>query len=1243
MENDNRGRDGSASKAEAEPGPEVVADNAWPERHPRDSSPSQGSQATAVGRGGSKQPRSKSIEFEMDVLRPDRVSNPCHANSEPGFAHVDGDVDGPGYNDTKVDIIAVPCPGADPVQTWIRDPLPDHSFDFPTPDNAGLPTVAKLAGKAILSPAVSGHFARAPHMWARQGIRGFVSTARVMLYRHRALADGMDLEGLAMDLLDQIQQLRQGTGRSRPLFFIAHSIGGLAVKLALVRATQLAEYREIMYNCHGVSFFATPHRGSSYMSMKNLRESIRQLLHLQRPIPESLARELRVNNSTLATIHEDFVDIMSELRVWTFYETLDSQLSGYGAGGSTGMRGDSEVRFGAPLVSIKSALLDVWEEDVFSVESDHANIASFGPRNLKTMTTYLKDLTAAIIKARDLSDRYTHTPLKLKDHVKVELVSFYEDPDAEMEESTIRLYSTKTHLGDFLIKGPERCLEERLGRAPSRKGSLLIDRPSILPHSPDIVVTSSSARPSLELQGGLNLTRAVGSSGPALSVRSNHPSSSGSTHTPSEPSLQLSGTDVMNSSGTESKDFQPASHNQPAEHLSRAYALQYLTAGFSRPNPSLKRFMWIHLPFNNPLWVKEIFGKLAETQGQNFEKVFSKENWVSKHVQSRDSKSQPSYVKPSCSYIPAEITPSPRISLANLGRTNAGNSPNCLYLFLPYLHFDTYCNIIRRRDFIHRRLKHGRASPVPEDVASLESLEMRVIWQHLGFDPPLNCRRTLDQFGYPSLHDTNARDDDQMLYKLTKEDARPQLKTRDWRPNRHSFSSIRASIKGAYSESSSDEDSELEAESHLRDGKLLMVDQLWLWALDTTTLTTFFPKRESSLKEGTLFQQADLRNSVYNELNGDLTGRTQNALDLAAFIALHAVTVFLDKSSHPDLEIFRIFDEAIGILAERMTSNMKKFRSQTFTTKADDTVFDEHDPEGSNIKSIKKRHKRELERAERENRENTSALLELRDMEDELTTLQKLFDTQDTTIRVMHGIYLRPDLHDITTDGRRYLDEALEHLSEYKQTTADMIKRVDTTRKDYEKMLEMAQRQAQVDEVRWSRLQTELASSQNLSVMIFTTFTVVFLPLGFFTSLFGMNTAEWDGEGNVPSLGTIGAISLPCSIFLIFASLVAAYSSRIQGIFKATYENTRKMWKAGRSFMGKFEPKKAKFAKQMRKEEQRRERRERIARRQKERTYDLWATVKEQRSLQYEIPVLNRRRSKSGGQAVVGRKSWMAM
>lgn len=222
-----------------------------------------------------------------------------------------------------------------------------------------------------------------------------------------------------------------------------------------------------------------------------------------------------------------------------------------------------------------------------------------------------------------------------------------------------------------------------------------------------------------------------------------------------------------------------------------------------------------------------------------------------------------------------------------------------------------------------RRLAHGRSRPVPEDIANLESLELRVTWEYLGHDPPLNCRRTLDQFGYPSLRDTNARDDDQMLYKLTKQDIpRRPFVGKSWSDEetikslvqRYSVGTklLHETIENQKEAASSD--SENEHEERLRDGNLLMVDQLWLWAIDTTTLTTFFPKRESRPSEGALFQQADLRNSVYNELNGDLTGRCENALDLAAFVALHAVTVLLDRSSHPDLEIFRIFEEAIGIL-----------------------------------------------------------------------------------------------------------------------------------------------------------------------------------------------------------------------------------------------------------------------------------------------------------------------------------------
>lgn len=128
-----------------------------------------------------------------------------------------------------------------------------------------------------------------------------------------------------------------------------------------------------------------------------------------------------------------------------------------------------------------------------------------------------------------------------------------------------------------------------------------------------------------------------------------------------------------------------------------------------------------------------------------------------------------------------------------------------------------------------------------------------------------------------------------------------------------------------------------------------------------------------------------------------------------------------------------------------MTSNLKKFRMQTFKDVEPDS---DEDPEDNTAASIKKRHKREIERAERENRENTSALLELRDMEDELKTLNRLFDTQNTMIGKMLEIYSMEALKELTHNGRGYLQEALGRLAEFKTQTTEMIERVGATRGD---------------------------------------------------------------------------------------------------------------------------------------------------------------------------------------------------
>lgn len=383
--------------------------------------------------------------------------------------------------------------------------------------------------------------------------------------------------------------------------------------------------------------------------MNSLSDSIQALLHLHRPLPRHLSKELRVGSKDLEKLHEDFTDIASELRIWSFYETIDSLLSGTGFGEA------NEVKFSAPLVSIKSAIVGVRQEVIYSsLESDHAHCASFGVTNPRTLATYLSDLSISIAKAAALSQT-RHTPLQLKQHVKVEIVGFYEDPGAVSDptQSDMRLYITRCHLGDFLDKGPEACLEERLRRVPRHARSTgyngsIADQPtrssggrnllgnvqelwkSALSRSyyarrppspkPNIVIdppTSNTgqgedqvaARPPEQAHGltlptwptqGLHRPSSRSSTGTASTM--SDPTGLGISTQQLSPTAQH-GLEHRSEQDQKRLKFETRFKDQEEDVDGRS-GMMDCRAGFSRPETDHRKFMWIHMPFTNPLWVR---------------------------------------------------------------------------------------------------------------------------------------------------------------------------------------------------------------------------------------------------------------------------------------------------------------------------------------------------------------------------------------------------------------------------------------------------------------------------------------------------------------------------------------------------------------------------------------------------------------------------------------------------------------
>ncbi|KAJ5503664.1 Mitochondrial substrate/solute carrier [Penicillium fimorum] len=1029
--------------------------------------------------------------------------------------------------DTNVDIVAVPPIGADHRKTWI--------------------------GQGANSS------------WLELELLKHIPQARVLLYNYGDLRDDK-IDTLGERLLNQLRTERKNEPTRRPIFLICHSTGGLVVKAALALASREPS-QSMLTSCHGIAFFATPHQGSTYLSGDEYAASIRHLLHLQHDTPAALRKQLRPRQERLWHLSNQFKTLSADMRVWSFLETVDSTMRVIDA------ETNKMLEFHVPITSIRSGLLGIENEKELPMATDHTGTATFHGQE-STRDRFLNELSDAVETAVEISKR-EDTPLGVEQQVMVQINGFFEDTALGVsDESPLKLWSTKVSLEDYLSRGPSACLRERLGRVqPSG-----LDDSSISsydsPHSSYIAPGSDThghhhdhyhghhhdhhdekpgpLRPPLPYRRSFD-----DPSGPSPQIHitkadmENYPDDvpSESPPPPQEPKRKTSlskalgffpltrshrrSTSESSSQGSIERPPSSASTSPPVQSTFLAIPkstrdrisqnadvpdIPRAVPRFDRPEADTEKLMWIHVPYTHTGWVSQVIRRACQdSQEPNFVRKFiNDENWYTRLNRARHLEPHARFVKPACIH-------SRQIDVSQSPSSGAVEDPQ-LALYSPYLHWDTYRNLIQRRKVVEDRLSQGRSRPVPGRI-SKASLEAQLIWTYMSCEPPVHFRRTLDQYGYPNLRSTIARDDDQMLWKRTRRPARIDEQLKE------------------YLQSAQD-DPDNEEMSEFKDGNVLMVDQLWLWIVDQKTVVTFFPNQEANTSEGKLFEQSNLHSSIYNELNGDLSSRFETAGDLAALIMLHSVTVLLGKTLHQDLQVLRIFEESISILTESVTKSFKRFRNRGFTNRPAD-----HDrTSDGKIMTVAQQEYKEFQVARR-NREDLSVLLELRDIEDELSTILKLLDQQDAVIKSMVKYFDNRGGY-----GKSFLDTAQEQIDEYRAQINEMKENSHLAQKAVETLLDLKQKQANVDEAKMTRWQAEVAQTQSRAVMVFTIFSVVFLPLSFFTSLFGINAREWSGEQTNPTLGEMFEIAAPASFAIIFLTLFVAFSDTLRDIVSKTHK-----------------------------------------------------------------------------------------
>ncbi|KAF8529586.1 hypothetical protein BU17DRAFT_79596 [Hysterangium stoloniferum] len=162
-------------------------------------------------------------------------------------------------------------------------------------------------------------------LWLRDFLPHTIPEARILSYGYDAYTNSslseQTLHGHAQDFLAKLSMSREtGETKDRPIIFIAHSLGGIILKSALIEANvahegHLMPRKWIHLSTYGIVFLGTPHQGIDMLPFSLCSRPNNILLKYLTANCEPLQQQISHFNAITAHFHMKF-----------FYETLPTRL-----------------------------------------------------------------------------------------------------------------------------------------------------------------------------------------------------------------------------------------------------------------------------------------------------------------------------------------------------------------------------------------------------------------------------------------------------------------------------------------------------------------------------------------------------------------------------------------------------------------------------------------------------------------------------------------------------------------------------------------------------------------------------------------------------------------------------------------------------------------------------------------------------------------------------------------------------
>ncbi|PSR79122.1 hypothetical protein BD289DRAFT_105629 [Coniella lustricola] len=458
-----------------------------------------------------------------------------------------------------------------------------------------------------------------------------------------------------------------------------------------------------------------------------------------------------------------------------------------------------------------------------------------------------------------------------------------------------------------------------------------------------------------------------------------------------------------------------------------------------------------------------------------------------------------------------------------------------------------------------------------------------ILEKYLYYDPPLHPRRTLDQAYFWRLRDTRLRDRDQVVYRYTNADFthkyRPQPPS-DPRNDRSSVqetsnSTFRRLAKQCKHDPKSQEwlwtrhgayEKEYGCDQCNEDirevSRVIMVDQLWLWCLDKDTILTCFPQRYGVEHKDVSGVHQTIRSRVKDRSKPD--NQVRSIFDLALIILEECFGTFFNRMRAADRrpQMIDVFAESIGRVTNKQAIAFQHLwtLSQRLTDIYQSGLQDKVDPHLM-LSLLNVTPEAELQREIGDIIDELDIMLHVTKQQQEMVNRFVKFALEIMSADIQKVEQKLSEKHHITTpktetepgltlliktvrakdqDDANVLNSLSQQLKTFKIRSDDVVAKIQngmaelaglrasaiSTQENVNALLSLKQQQASVVQAYEAMKQGEETVRQGKAIVVFTVMTIVFLPMSFMSSLFGMNAVELTGSGGdgSPSASTSGPL-----------------------------------------------------------------------------------------------------------------------